>query len=124
MAARYLKQKSSNASSATTIQPSEQVSQTVKSVIDQIRREGDAAVRQYSEKFDKWSPESFKLSASQIEEIISKVPEQAIADIIKVQSNVRRFAEAQKKSLTELEVEIEPGVFLGHKNVPIQNVGA
>ena len=81
-------------------------------------------MRQYSEKFEKWSPESFKLSASQIEEIISKVPEQAIADIIKVQSNVRRFAEAQKKSLTELEVEIEPGVFLGHKNVPIQNVGA
>lgn len=124
MAPRYLKQKSSNANSVTTIQPSEQVSQTVKSVIDQIRREGDAAVRQYSEKFDKWSPESFKLSASQIEEIISKVPEQAIADIKKVQSNVRRFAEAQKKSLTELEVEIEPGVFLGHKNVPIQNVGA
>ena len=124
MAPRYLKQKSTNATSVTSIQPSEQVSQTVKSVIDHIRREGDAAVRQYSEKFDKWSPQSFKLSASQIQDIISKVPAQAIADIKKVQSNVRRFAEAQKKTMTELEVEIEPGIFLGHKNVPIQNVGA
>lgn len=123
MAPQYLKTKGSVTTSATA-QPTTDVPNIVKDVIDHIRTEGDAAVRRYSEKFDKWSPESFKLSQAQIDEIISKVPEQTIKDIIKVQSNVRKFAEAQKSSLKEIEVEMEPGVFLGHKNVPIQNVGA
>ena len=123
MAPTYLKQRTVDNDAVTSIQASDQVSQTVKGVIDHIRRDGDSAVRQYSEKFDKWSPQSFKLSDSDIEHIMSKVPDQVIKDIKKVQSNVRKFAEAQKNSLSELELEIEPGVFLGHKNVPIQNVG-
>lgn len=122
MAPRYLKQKAS--ATATAAQPTLDVSGIVKGVLDDIRTQGDAAVRKYSEKFDKWSPKSFKLSQSEIDEIISTVPEQTIKDIVKVQSNVRKFAEAQKSSMTEIEVEMEPGVFLGHKNVPIQNVGA
>lgn len=121
--ARYLKKRADDATTAST-QPKVDVSAIVKGVIDDIRTEGDAAVRKYSEKFDKWSPSSFKLSQSEIEDIIAKVPEQTIKDIIKVQSNVRKFAEAQKAALHEIEVEMEPGVFLGHKNVPIQNVGA
>lgn len=124
MAPTYLKQRTVDNDAVTSIQASDQVSQTVKGVIDYIRRDGDSAVRQYSEKYDKWSPQSFKLSDSDIEDIMSKVPDQVIKDIKKVQSNVRKFAEAQKNSLSELELEIEPGVFLGHKNVPIQNVGA
>ncbi|THW38442.1 histidinol dehydrogenase [Aureobasidium pullulans] len=124
MAPTYLKQRTVDNDAVTSIQASDQVSQTVKGVIDHIRRDGDSAVRQYSEKFDKWSPQSFKLSDADIEDIMSKVPDQVIKDIKKVQSNVRKFAEAQKNSLSELELEIEPGVFLGHKNVPIQNVGA
>lgn len=95
----------------------------VKDVIDTIRAEGDAAVRQYSEKFDKWSPESFKLSRKQIEEIMASVDPQTIADIKEVQGNVRTFAEAQRASLKEFELEIQPGVFLGQKNNPISSVG-
>lgn len=124
MAPTYLKQRPVDTASVTGVQSNDQVSQTVKGVIAHIRSEGDAAVRQYSEKFDKWSPQSFKLSLPEIQDIISQVPSQTIEDIKKVQSNVRKFAEAQKKTMTELELEIEPGVFLGHKNVPIQNVGA
>lgn len=123
MPPHYLKRKV-DAAATSTGQPTFDVSAIVKGVIDDIRQQGDSAVRKYSEKFDKWSPESFKLSQSHIDQIISTVPEQTIKDIIKVQSNVRKFAEAQKSALTDLEVEMEPGVFLGHKNVPIQNVGA
>lgn len=96
----------------------------VKSVIDDIRANGNQAVRKYSEKFDKWTPESFRLNKSQIEEILSKVPQQTIADIKTVQSNVRTFALAQKETIKDLEIEIQPGVYLGHKNVPIDCVGA
>ncbi|KAG9570650.1 histidinol dehydrogenase, partial [Aureobasidium melanogenum] len=124
MAPEYLKRRTDDDSAVSLPRSNDQVAATVKGVIDHIRREGDAAVRQYSEKFDKWSPQSFKLSASEIEDIMSQVPQQVIQDIEQVQRNVRKFAEAQKNSLSELELEIEPGVFLGHKNVPIQNVGA
>lgn len=129
MAPRYLKSKAETASigkpdhKSKPSAPSLDVPAIVRGVIEDIRQNGDAAVRQYSEKFDKWSPESFKLSAKDIDEIIGTVPEQIIADIKTVQSNVRKFAEAQKATLTEVEVETEPGVFLGHKNIPIQNVG-
>lgn len=96
----------------------------VKGVIDDIRARGDEAVRSYSEKFDKWSPDSFRLSKSQIDEIISTVPEQIVADIKTAQRNVRAFAEAQRGTITDLEIEISPGVHLGHKNIPIDCVGA
>lgn len=95
----------------------------VTSVIDAIRQDGDKAVRLFSEKFDKWSPPSFKLSQPEIDTIIASLPEQVIKDIKEVQQNVRRFAEAQKASLKDIELEIHPGVFLGHKNVPINSVG-
>ncbi|KAK7427800.1 hypothetical protein QQZ08_005738 [Neonectria magnoliae] len=70
----------------------------VKGVIDTIRSEGDAAVRQYSEKFDKWSPKSFKLSESEIQHAISQVSPQIIDGIKTVQTNARKFAVAQKDS--------------------------
>ncbi|KAF4777060.1 histidinol dehydrogenase [Colletotrichum scovillei] len=91
----------------------------VRGVIDDIRATGDKAVRTYSEKFDKWSPASFKLSQSDIDSIVAKVPTQVIADIKTVQNNVRTFALAQRDSLREFELEIRPGVFLGQKNIPI-----
>jgi histidinol dehydrogenase len=100
------------------------ISSTVSRVIDDIRAAGDAAVRSYSEKFDKWSPASFKLSATDIENIMKQVPPQIIADIVEVQKNVRTFAEAQKRSLGEFELEIQPGVFLGQRNNPVASVGA
>jgi histidinol dehydrogenase len=100
------------------------VPEIVKGVIDDIRSNGDVSVRQYSEKFDKWSPVSFKLSEEEIKDIISRVPEQTIKDIKEVQENVRKFAIAQRKSISDIEIEIQPGVHLGHKNLPISSVGA
>lgn len=96
----------------------------VKGVIDAIRSDGDNAVRRYSEQFDKWSPASFKLSKDEIDQILSQVAPQVIEDIKTVQSNVRKFALAQKDSLKEFEFEMAPGVFLGQKNNPIESVGA
>ncbi|PMD32123.1 histidinol dehydrogenase [Hyaloscypha variabilis F] len=119
---QYLKK--STGSSAGSASAQETVTATVKSVISDIRTNGDTAVRKYSEKFDKWSPPSFKLSQSEIEEIISSVPEQTIQDIKEVQGNVRAFAQAQRDSLKDFEVEIRPGVHLGQKNIPINAVGA
>ncbi|CZR60768.1 probable histidinol dehydrogenase [Phialocephala subalpina] len=104
--------------------PSVDVPKIVRGVIDDIRTQGDTAVRSYSEKFDKWSPSSFKLSKGEIEDIISKVPKQTIEDIKTVQHNVRTFALAQRDSLKDFEMEIRPGVHLGQKNIPIANVGA
>ncbi|KAF4950872.1 hypothetical protein FSARC_13072 [Fusarium sarcochroum] len=95
----------------------------VKGVIDSIRQEGDGAVRRYSEQFDKWSPSSFKLSRKDIEKVMVQVPEQTIHDIKTVQSNVRKFAEAQLNSIKEFELEMAPGVVLGQKNNPIDSVG-
>lgn len=95
----------------------------VSGVISTIRAQGDAAVREYSQKFDNWSPIAFKLSEEDIKQIISTLPEQTVKDIKEVQHNVRRFAEAQRKSLTDFEIEIEPGVHLGQRNNPIGSVG-
>jgi histidinol dehydrogenase len=119
---QYLKRSTGSAAGSTAAQ--ESITATVKSVISDIRLKGDAAVRTYSEKFDNWSPNSFKLSQSEIEEIIASVPEQTIKDIKEVQGNVRAFAQAQRDSLKDFEIEIRPGVHLGQKNIPINAVGA
>jgi histidinol dehydrogenase len=121
MAPKFLKSKEPVASTNTG---SNAVPDIVNGVIGAIRSGGDAAVREYSEKFDKWSPRSFKLSQDDIDEIVATLPEQTVKDIKEVQHNVRRFAEAQRKSITDFELEIEPGVYLGQKNNPIVSVGA
>jgi histidinol dehydrogenase len=119
--ARHLKEKAdASAKNAASVD----VSSIVKQVIDTIREEGDAAVRRYSEKFDKWSPPSFKLSQGDIDAAIAVVPKQTIEDIRKVQSNVRAFAVAQRESLRDFEIEIQPGVHLGQRNNPLNAVGA
>lgn len=122
MTRQYLKERAGLSGQKTS--PSVDVPGVVRDVIETIRRDGDKAVRKYSEKFDKWSPQSFKLSQSDIDAAIANCPKQTIDDIKEVQQNVRLFAEAQKASLKDFEVEIKPGVHLGQKNVPIDNVGA
>ncbi len=119
---QYLKKSTGSAAGSTSAQ--ESVTSTVKSVINDIRLNGDSAVRTYSQKFDKWSPPSFLLSKSEIDSIIATVPEQTIKDIKEVQSNVRAFAQAQRESLKDFEIEIRPGIHLGQKNIPINAVGA
>ncbi|KAM0542631.1 hypothetical protein ACHAPJ_012710 [Fusarium lateritium] len=124
MAPTYLKKPSVHANDTAESKSVVDTSQLVKGVIDDIRFNGDDAVRTYSKKFDNWEPESFKLSPKQIEEIIASLDQNIIEDIKKVQSNVRRFANAQRDSIHDFEIESEPGVFLGQKNIPIERVGA
>ncbi len=95
----------------------------VESTLKDIETRGDAAVRDLSEKFDKFSPPSFRLSPSEIEAAISKVSARDMADIEFAQTQIRRFAEAQRASMTDIEVETLPGVILGHRNIPVQSVG-
>jgi sulfopropanediol 3-dehydrogenase len=96
---------------------------TVEGILQDIEKRGDDAVRELSEKFDKWSPENFRLSPTQIEELLASLPEQVIEDIKFAQAQVRGFAQAQRNALQDVEVETLPGVILGHKNIPVQSVG-
>ncbi|MFB4261236.1 histidinol dehydrogenase [Shouchella clausii] len=96
---------------------------SVESIIKRVQIEGDEAVKSLSLEFDNWAPNSFKLSSEEIQSIINEMPAQTIEDIQFAQANVRRFAEAQKLSLQEIEVENLPGVVLGHKNIPVKSAG-
>ncbi|MEV6234728.1 histidinol dehydrogenase [Saccharopolyspora shandongensis] len=111
-------------SSAATTTSLPDVQEKVATIVADIRARGDQAVREYSVKFDNWQPESFRLSAEQIEEIVSRVPQQVIEDIEFVQRQVRAFAERQLASMQEFEVETLPGVHLGQKHIPVAAAGA
>ncbi|MEU9593742.1 histidinol dehydrogenase [Streptomyces sp. NPDC048219] len=100
------------------------VAERVTAILDDIRERGDEAVRQYSEKFDDWSPESFRLSQDDIARIVSGVPGTVLDDIRFVQQQVRTFAQAQRDSMTDIEIETLPGVRLGHRHVPVSGAGA
>lgn len=99
------------------------VRSTVEGILRDVEARGDAAVRELSDKFDKWSPPTFRLSPTEIEQVIAGLPEQVIEDIRFAQAQVRRFAQAQRNALKDIEVETLPGVILGHKNIPVQSVG-
>jgi sulfopropanediol 3-dehydrogenase len=118
--ARYLKH---GKSESEILEADAKVREMVSSVIQDIEENGDAAVRKYSEKFDKWSPESFRLSQEQIQEIIHSVPDQVVEDIKFAQKQIRNFAEKQRASIQDIEVETLPGVILGHKNIPVNSAG-
>jgi len=100
-----------------------QVRATVESVLADISARGDAAVRDLSVKFDKYDPPAFRLTPSEIEAAVQKVASRDIEDIRFAQTQIRRFAEVQRASMTDVEVETLPGVILGHRNIPVQSVG-
>ena len=100
------------------------VSGVVSTVVEDVRARGDAAVREYSEKFDGWSPDSFLLSPEDVEKIVATVPAQVLDDIRTVQASVRTFAQHQLDSMRDFEVETSPGVFLGQRHLPITATGA
>ncbi len=95
----------------------------VEATLKDIEARGDAAVRELSEKFDNYSPSSFRLSDSEIEAITSKVSTREMADIRFAHEQVTRFAQAQRDSMLDIEIETLPGVILGHKNIPVQSAG-
>jgi sulfopropanediol 3-dehydrogenase len=95
----------------------------VEGILADIDERGDAAVRELSEKFDNWSPESFRLSKEEIQACIGSLPESTIEDIKFAQTQIRNFAQAQLDSMNDIEIETMPGVILGHKNIPVASVG-
>jgi sulfopropanediol 3-dehydrogenase len=96
---------------------------TVEDILKDIEERGDSAVRDLSEKFDSYTPSSFRLSPGEIEALMNKVSARDMDDIRFAQAQVRNFAQAQRNSMTDIEIETLPGVILGHKNIPVQSVG-
>jgi len=101
-----------------------QLTQRVSELLREIEERGQKAVRRMSSEFDKWSPERFKLSNSEVDRVVSSVDKSTVADIEFAQSQIRRFAQAQLASLRPVEIETLPGVTLGHKLIPVGAVGA
>ncbi|HXM59712.1 MAG TPA: histidinol dehydrogenase [Terriglobales bacterium] len=95
----------------------------VTGILEDIENRGETALREISEKFDKWNPPSFRLSEQEIESCLSQLTRQNIGDIKFAQTQVRNFAQAQRSALKDVEVETLPGVVLGHKNMPVASVG-
>ena len=95
----------------------------VEDTLKDIETRGDTAVRDLSQKFDNYAPASFRLTQSEIEAAMSKVSARDMDDIRYAQTQIRRFAEAQRASMTDIEIETVPGVILGHRNIPVQSVG-
>jgi sulfopropanediol 3-dehydrogenase len=101
-----------------------ETAQVVSGMLRDLERGGLDAVRKYSSRFDDWSPGSFELGRGQIDAAIAQVPEQTVRDTDFCQANVRAFAQAQLVTLLPLEVEIRPGVTLGHRHIPVERVGS
>lgn len=100
-----------------------QVRATVEQMLADVRAGGDKAVLALSQRLDKWSPASFRLSEDEIAAIIDTLPDQVINDIRFAQTQIRNFAQIQREAIRDVEVETLPGVFLGHKNIPVNSVG-
>ncbi|MBB3771643.1 sulfopropanediol 3-dehydrogenase [Angulomicrobium tetraedrale] len=104
-------------------QDDRKVRETVETILADIEQRGDAAVRELSEKFDRYSPPAFRLTPGEIEALMARVSTRDMEDIRFAQAQVRNFAQAQRNSMTDIEIETLPGVILGHKNIPVQSVG-
>ena len=120
MAIRYLK------SGKPQVERSEddaKVRAVVEAALANIEARGDAAVRELAEKFDNFSPTSYRLSQDEIDALIAEVSPRDMDDIRFAQDQVRKFAEIQRASMQDVEVETMPGVILGHRNIPVQSVG-
>ena len=118
--ARYLK----HGMDASAIKAADaKVRETVERILAEVEARRDAAVRELSQRFDNWSPPSFKLTANEVERAISRVAKRDLNDIKFAQAQVRNFAQKQKETLRDLEVETLPGVVLGHRHIPVNSIG-
>src|SRR6056300_1481357 len=95
----------------------------VSATLKDIEERGDSAVRELACKFDNYERDTYRLSNNEIQAIIAKVSPEDMADIKFAQEQVRNFAQAQRDSMLDIEIETLPGVILGHKNIPVQSVG-
>src|ERR1700712_2802028 len=117
---RVLKQ---GATEAEKTEADRKVRQTVESILEDISARGGAAVGDLSAKFNRWEPAAFRLHPDEIQSLMDSLPSQVIEDIKFAQAQIRRFAQAQKDALRDIEVETLPGIRLGHKNIPVNSVG-
>jgi sulfopropanediol 3-dehydrogenase len=113
----------SGQSAAAKAQNSAQVRQTVEAILGDIAARGGAAVREFSQKFDQWSPPKFRLTPDEIADCVRSIPSSSIEDIRFAQAQIRNFALAQRDCIKDLEIETLPGVVLGHRNIPVNSVG-
>ncbi|MEN8820245.1 MAG: histidinol dehydrogenase, partial [Abyssibacter sp.] len=120
MTIEYLKRSKPEAERA---EDDAKVRAVVEETLSDIEARGDAAVRELSQKFDGYAPENFRLSQSAIDAAMHQVSARDMEDIKFAQTQIRRFAEVQRASMTDIEVETLPGVILGHRNIPVQSVG-
>ena len=120
MAIQYLKKGKTEADRAVD---DAKVSKVVEDTLQAIAEKGDEALREFSIKFDNYNPTSFKLSSAEIENLIKQVSKRDLEDIKFAQAQIRKFAQAQRDSMLDIEIETMPGVILGHKNIPVQSVG-
>ena len=120
MAVQYLKRGKPNSERAEDDAKTKAV---VEATLKDIELRGDVAVRELSANFDNYTPPSFKLSEQEISDLMASLSERELADIKFAQAQVRNFAQAQRDSMLDIEIETLPGVILGHKNIPVQSVG-
>jgi sulfopropanediol 3-dehydrogenase len=118
--ARYLKR---GMDAAAVKAADAKVRETVEDILAQVDARKDAAIRDLSEKFDKWSPKDFKLTPAEVEKAIAQVPKRDLDDIKFAQAQVRNFAQRQRDTMKDLEVETLPGVVLGHRHIPVNSIG-
>src|SRR3954467_2531039 len=118
--ARYLKR----GMDASAVKAADaKVRETVEGILADIEARGEQAVRDLSQKFDNWAPASFKLTPQEIERAIGQVAKRDLDDIRFAQAQVRNFAQKQRDSMKDLEVETLPGVILGHRHIPVNSIG-
>lgn len=120
MAIRYLK-KGQDQDTIDNID--QKVSATVSQIIEDVQKRGDSAVRDWSKKFDHWAPDRFELDQRDIDHALQQLSPQELKDIEFAQTQIRNFAQQQRKTMQDLEVETLPGVVLGHKHIPVNAVG-
>ncbi|HZP89156.1 MAG TPA: histidinol dehydrogenase [Burkholderiales bacterium] len=120
MAIRYLKR---GKDAAAVAEDDAKVRATVEAILADIDARGDAAVRELSVKFDRWEPRDFRLSQDAIQAAVRQLAPREIEDIKFAQAQIRRFAQIQRDSMRDIEVETLPGVILGHKHIPVNAVG-
>jgi len=120
MAIEYLKR---GKSATERSEDDASVRTVVENTLQDIESRGDTAVRELSEKFDNYSPPSYRLSKDEIETLMARVTDRDMADLKFAQAQVRNFAQAQRDSMTDIEIETLPGIILGHRNIPVQSVG-
>jgi sulfopropanediol 3-dehydrogenase len=118
--AQWLKR---GATAAVKAEADRKVRDIVEATLADIEQRGDAAVRELSIKFDNWDRADYRLSAAEIQDCIDSLSPQDLKDIEFAQAQVRNFAQIQRESMRDVEVETLPGVILGHRNIPLNSAG-